>query len=293
MQSGARFECTSCGRCCNRGPEMELGEATRLADVFVTSLLLKVHSLPLSERSEWADQWWRDRKSRIPLRPALAEAERHLRHFANRQVDKRRDRQVFLDISAIVDDEGQGRCPALAGNLCSIYEARPLTCRTVPLHYSRAPSTLRHYLDQFTATPDYQCDSTLSAPVILDGNKVVDRGVMDDRERAIALAKADRRWKERLLDLMGESDRAGAAGLPAYDAVLNNSDKGYATMIPMIVAWRVANEAGLLTREALTELCRKQARLIKGRIARSRPAAQTLLDSLAVYEFELLKAGAG
>ena len=40
-----RFACTSCGRCCDRGPEMELGEATRLADTFITALLFRVHSL--------------------------------------------------------------------------------------------------------------------------------------------------------------------------------------------------------------------------------------------------------
>jgi Fe-S-cluster containining protein len=268
---------------------MELSEATRLADTFVTSLLFRVHSLPVSERSEWAVPWWRDRKSRIPLRPALDEAERHLRHFASRRIDKRRDRQVFFDISAIVDDDGAGRCPALTGSLCGIYETRPLTCRTVPLHYSRAPSTLQTYLDQFTATPDYLCETTALAPVILDGNRVIDPQIRDDREQAVALAKADRGWKERLLSLMDGGDQAAAAGLPTYDAVLNNSDKGYATMLPMIVAWRVAASEGFLSRETLRELCRKQAGLIKSRIARNvaGPVPKELLDSLAVYEFEL------
>ena len=144
-----RFACTSCGRCCDRGPEMELGEATRLADTFITALLFRVHSLPTSDRSAWAAQWWRDRQSRIPLRPALDEAQRHLGAFASRRrVDKMRDRQVFLEISAIVHDGGAGHCPALEANLCGIYDRRPLSCRTVPIHYSRAPSMLQAYLDQ-------------------------------------------------------------------------------------------------------------------------------------------------
>lgn len=280
------FACTACGRCCNRGPEMELSEATMFAGTFVTSLLFKVHSLPISGRSAWAGTWWRNRESRIPLRPALEEAERHLRQFASRRIDRRRDRQLFLDISAIVDDEGQGRCPALVEGLCSIHDARPLTCRTVPLHYSRAPSTLQNYLDNFTATPGYQCDTSDTAPMVLDGNKVAAPQVSADRERAVALAKEDRRWKERLLALMDDRDAAAAAGLPIYDAVLANSDNGYATMLPMIVAWRVALGAGFLSDGEFRTLCRDQAGLISRRITRD-GATQVLLEALALYQAAL------
>lgn len=290
MQSSPqRFACTSCGRCCNRGPEMELSEATALASVFVTSLLLKVHNLPLSDRSAWSDQWWHRRESRIPLRPALEEAQRHLRHFAIRRIDKRRDRQVFLDISAVVEDDGQGRCPALTDGLCGIYDARPLSCRTVPLHYSRAPSTLQTYLDRFAATPDYRCDTTAAAPVIVDGNKVLDPQIAADRERAIALARQDRRWKELLIAMMDDPAQAAAVGLPTYDAVLNNSDEGYATMLPMIVAWRVAHAGGLLSDEELRDVCRNQSDLICSRTAPSKDVR----DALAPYAFELPKPAGG
>jgi len=269
---------------------MELGEATLLADKFITSILFKVHSLPIGDRSEWAGEWWRNRESRIPLRPALDEGQRHLGQFASRRrTDKRRDRQVFLDISAIVDDGGQGRCPALAGYLCSIYETRPLTCRTVPMHYSRAPSTLQSYLDKFAGTPGYKCDTTSSAPIILDGNRVIDPELRGNREKAIAQAKADRRWKEHLVNVMDDDDGAAAAGLPTYDAVLLNSDNGYATLVPMLIAWRIASKESLLSREELRDVCQKQAILIKSRIA-GNAAGQTsegLLDSLAGYELEL------
>jgi Fe-S-cluster containining protein len=272
---------------------MELGEATALAGTFITSLLFRVHSLPTNDRSGWAAEWWRSRGSRIPLRPALDEAARHLGHFTSRRrVDKKRDRQLFLEISAIADDDGQGRCPALADNLCGIYETRPLTCRTVPMHYSRAPSTLGAYLDRFTATPGYRCDTTPDAPVILDGNKVIDVELRDNREQAIACAKADRRWKDRLVELMDDDAQAAAAGLPSYDAVVSNSDNGYASLQPMIVAWRVARQTGLLTAEALTNICRKQAGLIRERIARdaSGRASKERLDLLAMYEAENAKA---
>ena len=265
---------------------MELGEATRLADTFIASLLFRVHSLPVSERSSWAGIWWRDRQSRIPLRPALDEAQRHLGHFTSRRrVDKRRDRQILLEISAIVHDGGAGRCPALHDNLCSVYDRRPLSCRTVPIHYSRAPSMLQAYLDQFTATPGYECDTGPSAPVIVDGNKVVDPDLSHHRDQAVALAKADRRWKQALVELMEDEGRAAAAGLPSHDAVLSASDNGYATVLPMIVAWRVARKVGLLSAEQFSRICALQADLIRTQIARE--SSKELFDLLALYESEV------
>jgi len=296
MQSETRrFACTSCGRCCNRGPEMELSEATSLAGTFVTSLLFKVHSLPASERSGWAKQWWGNRGSRIPLRPALEEARRHLGHFASRRrIDKSRDRQIFLDISAIVDDDGQGHCPALVGDLCGIYESRPVTCRTVPCHYSRAPSTLRNSLDQFTSTSGYKCDTGASAPIILDGNRVIDEAMRIGREQAIEKAKADQRWKDRIVAFLDDGERAARVGLPSFDAIVGNSDRGYATMLPMIVAWRVAAIEGIISPERFEEVCREQAALLKDRIARAGgQVSGELLGALAAYQAEFSKARAG
>ena len=45
-----RFACTQCGQCCNRPPEVELGEAAALADVFVLRLLMRIYSLPRRDR---------------------------------------------------------------------------------------------------------------------------------------------------------------------------------------------------------------------------------------------------
>jgi Fe-S-cluster containining protein len=285
-----RFACTSCGKCCDKGPEMELGEAAALADSFILSVLFKVHSLPLDDRSDYAARWWQQQQSRIPLRPALEEQRRHLSHFASRrQNDKARGRQLLLTISAIAQDEGQGRCPALRDGLCGIYETRPLTCRTVPLHYSRTPSTLRAYLDGFTATPGYRCDSSAQAPLVLDGNRIIAAEVEQVRLAAMERAKKDRVWKDHLLAAMDDEQQARLAELPTYAAVLANTDAGYATLLPMIVAWRVAQHHGLMPRAEMEALCRGQMALIKAAIA-DNPAAERLrelVDLLAVYQFEL------
>lgn len=261
---------------------MELGEATALAGTFITSVLFRAHGLPLNERSKRAVQWWRESGSRVPLRPALEERRRHLARFASRRrSDRRRDREVYLTISAIVDGQGNGPCPALRDGRCGIYEARPLTCRTVPLHYSRPPSTLQAYLDRFTATPGHACDVTTS-PIILDGNAVLSPELRRDRERAAEAARADRTWKEHLLARMDDPALADQAGLPTYDAVLENTDNGYATLAPMIAAWRVAEAHGLLSPQELRIICERQAALMRAEIARS-PAGRSLADLLPLY----------
>lgn len=269
---------------------MELGEAAGLADRFILSVLFKVHSLPLDDRSDYAARWWQEQGSRIPLRPALEEQRRHLSQFASRrQNDKACGRQALLTISAIVQDEGQGACPALREGLCGIYETRPLTCRTVPLHYSRAPSTLRAYLDGFAATPGYRCDTGQEAPVVLDGSRIIAAPVEQVRLEAVERAKQDRVWKDHLLAVMDDEPQARLAQLPTYAEVLANTDAGYATLLPMVVAWRVAERHGLMPRDRLEALCRSQVAMIKDGIA-SNPAPdrlRELVDLLAVYQFEL------
>jgi len=290
-----RFACTACGRCCDKGPEMELGEATALAGTFLTSLLFKVHSLPLDDRSDRARQWWLLQGSRIPVRPALEEQRRHLGLFASRrQADRRRDRQIFLTISATVDDGGRASCPALHDDRCGIYDSRPLTCRTVPLHYSRPPSTLARYLDRFAGTEGYRCDTGADAPLILAGNRIADDGIRAQRDEAVRLARADRAWKDRLLALMDDERLAAAAGLPSYEDVVRNSDDGYASQVPMVVAWRVAEREGMMSSPALGIACRGQAALIRAEIAAGPHGdrLQDLLGNLLVYEQELARLGA-
>ena len=56
-------------------------------------------------------------------------------------------------------------------------------------------------------------------------------------------------------------------------------------MLPMIVAWRIARAENLLSDDELRDVCRKQADLIRRRIAQG-PTSKDLLDTLALYEAE-------
>lgn len=281
-----RFACTACGKCCDRGPEMELGETAALADVFSLSLIFKIHTLPLNERSNWARAWWKTQDTPLGLRPALEEQARRLKIFAaRRHVDRSTERQMFLTLSAIVDDNGAGRCPALSGSRCGVYERRPLTCRTVPLHYSRAPSTLGAYLDQFVATPGYGCE-TATAPAVLAGTDIIAVTVRHAREQAVLVANSDREWKTAIVAVMDDPLSARDAGLPTFSDVLANSGRGYATTAPMLVAWRVALRKGLITQVAFDDACRGQAALLEAARARSGCAHA---ETLSLYRSALLK----
>ncbi|HWE45712.1 MAG TPA: YkgJ family cysteine cluster protein [Caulobacteraceae bacterium] len=289
IDSVRRFACTACGACCNRGPEMELGEATSLASAFVTQLLFKVHSLPLYGRSRRTAQWSALQRSRLPPAEALDEEREHLRNFAARErIDKSKGRSLHLTITALTIDREQGRCPALADRQCSIYPSRPYSCRTVPMHYSRPASVLGGYLESFVGTPEYKCDVSPGAPVVFDGRSIADASVAEARSEALAMVRSEMRWKTAVAALMDDGRDALAAGLPTFDEVLRQSDAGYATVAPMLAAWRIGRDIGVLSPAAFRSVCRDQAALIKAELDRGPglDAAANLVGLLFDYEQE-------
>lgn len=262
---------------------MEIGESLGLADQFLLSLIFKVHSLPRNERGEGGRRWWRTLDTRLGPGAALNEHRRQLEIFAaDRQVDRERDRQLFVTISAIVEDQGKGRCPALQENSCGVYERRPLTCRTVPLHYSRPPSSLAAYLDGFVSTPGYRC-STSEGADILQGDHVLSDEIRRAREEAVRVAERDRDWKDVISGLMKDRASARAAGLPTTGDVITNSDRGYASTVPIFWAWRAAASARLICTVTFADLCAKQIALIEAVSGQWPDRAADLADRARLY----------
>jgi hypothetical protein len=97
------------------------------------------------------------------------------------------------------------------------------------------------------------------------------------------VAKADRRWKDHMVSSMDNAEAANRTGLPTYEAILENTNNGYATLLPMIVAWRVAENGGLISAAELRSICEKQLLLIRREIARL-PSAQDLCGLIPIYE---------
>ena len=278
-----RFACTQCGACCNRAPELELGEAAELADVFVLQLLMRIYSLPRSVSDYLTPDQPRDQTS-----IAFYQTKRLLTAFAASSwpAKVRRDSRAveytqYLSLSVLPLDLGTGACTALAGTRCSIYARRPLSCRTVPLHYSRADAYAARDLDAFVATPGYACTTGDDAPLVIAGNSIIDPAMSNARAEAAVRAQADRRWKAAVVKAM----KAGEHDLPSPRLVEANAASG-ALSAPMLAAWQVAAANGLLTGDTCRALIKTQLATITRRLEQSGlplDTGQTLLEMQRSY----------
>ncbi|MDL2352544.1 MAG: hypothetical protein QFC78_06830 [Pseudomonadota bacterium] len=266
-----RFACTQCGACCNRAPELELGEAGALADMFVLRLMLRIYSLPRSLGDYVSD---------LPRELASAEfyeRKRLLGQFAAASwpAKVQRGSQVveysqYLSLSVLPLDLGTGSCPALEGDSCSIYARRPLSCRSVPLHYSRPAAAAVRDLDAFTSTPGFRCDTGPHAPLVI-ASDIVDPAMLAARTEAVAQAQADARWKAAIVKAM----KAGEHGLPTPREVETNAAMGVLTA-SMLGAWRVAEATRLIKPAEAERLLAAQCLLIERETQRDGLSANAL-----------------
>lgn len=283
-----RFACTACGKCCNRSPEVELSEAAALADIFVFRLMFRLYWLPRSLADVATDE-----------RPASAifyEKKRLLSAFAARKVPVklRRDGKAvdytkYLTLSALSLDTGAGACAALRDKRCGIYDRRPLSCRTVPLHYSRPEALAASDLDAFVSTPGYECDTGEGAEAMIEGGRIVDQATLRPRAEALSIAERDRPWHEAIVRRM----HAGTAALPTLDEVEANAQFGAMTT-SMRIAWQIAAESGFIAPEDCDALIVAQLKLIDrelGGSAYAGDARSTLAEMQAEYRHELTRNG--
>lgn len=276
--SARRFACTQCGRCCNRPPEVELGEAAALADVFAWQVLFRLYSLPRSVADYKADGLPRE-----AVAARFFETRKLLGAFAaynfngKAQVDGAvQQRTFYLTISALAFDPMAANCPALNGTACSIYLRRPLTCRSVPLHYSRARAFAAEDIDRFVTTPGFACATDADAPIVIEEGVVIDPAIAASRTEALAQAQRDGPWKTALVAAM----KRGDPRLPSLAQVQQNAARGALT-VPMLSGWEIAAESGLLGIGDIDALKASQ-RLVLNRLS-SAPAI-TLPAARAIAE---------
>lgn len=285
-----RFACTQCGKCCNRSPEVALSEAAALSDVFVFLLMFRLYWLPraLSDSMEFDT-----RTANAGV--SFYQKKRLLGAFAARKYPTRIWRGgkaveyiKYLTISALALDTGPGGCSALRAERCSIYERRPLACRTAPFHYSRVEASAESDLKAFVETPGYGCDTGDSADVVLEAGRIVDAGIRLARAEALSLAERDRRWSEAIVRRMNAGSPADAP-LPSLDEIEANAPLG-ATTISMRVAWQIAADSGLIGGEECTTLIATQLAVIDRELAVGRctqETRETLAEMRAEYRHQL------
>ena len=261
------FACTQCGQCCSRAPELELGEAAALAEVFVLRLLMRIYSLPRSVSDYLTPDQPRDRAS-----AEFYHTKRLILAFAATSwpAKVRRDGRAveyvqYLSLSVLPLDFGTGACNALDGTHCSIYERRPLSCRTVPLHYSRSEAFATRDLAAFVATPGYACATAADAPLVISQGRITDPAMLAGRADALRQAQADRLWKAAIVKAM----KAGQSGLPSPRRVEAEAARGALTA-SMLAAWSVAEAAGLITQAQAHRHLAAQCNLIHHELLRDR-----------------------
>lgn len=254
-----RFACTQCGKCCNRPPEVELGEASALADVFAWQLMFRLYSLPnsLAGYLTPADQREQASAEYFETRRLLGTFAAYS-YRAKARVDGRlAERSFYLSISALALDLGAGSCSALRDSRCGIYPRRPLSCRTVPLHYSRGLAFAERDFDAFVAIPQHACDTGTSAPALFSNGQIAVPEIVEARVDAARQAEADRPWKQAIVKAM----KRGTFGLPTLGQIEENAGRGVLT-VPMRQAWFVALSAGLIDQAMFDHLIAAQLTLL-------------------------------
>jgi Fe-S-cluster containining protein len=252
------FACTKCGACCDRSPELLLSETFDLADVFVFQMMFRLYTQPLSPLSE------ADRRNPIPFYGQ----KRLLNTFAAKKWNAKLDylgtkvpTTSYLLISALTHDFGIGRCQALKENKCGLYERRPISCRSVPLHYSQPESMLADEFDRFVDTVGYDCDTSESAPLLLRDQTIVSADLLIARSLAVVTAATDNMWARTIAKQLPRTKNENAI-LPSLQEFVDNSHLGVMTT-SMVVGWEIASNLGMLSPATRYQLYHSQIVLIE------------------------------
>ncbi len=263
-----------------------MSEAAALADVFVFRLMFRLYSFPraLSERSGTAQAQAASSSLFYETKRLLAAHAAHSYPVKVRRGDKTVEHINYLMISALSLDTSPGACRALEANQCHIHARRPLGCRSVPLHYSRAEASAEADLQSFVATPGYGCDTSDNAPPVIEAGRIIDPDMRQARTDALTLVERDRPWRKAIVRRM-KSAPPPASGLPSLRDVEANAALGVTTA-SMRVGWEITVETGIISPDKYERLIAAQLTLIEQELAvrmGSRRARGTLLEMRTEY----------
>lgn len=249
-----------------------------MADVFVFRLMFRLYSVPRLPPAASPQQFFETRR-------LLAEHAAHSYPVKVRREGKAVEHINYLMISALSLDTSPGACRALKSQLCGIYDRRPLTCRAVPIHYSRPVATADADLRAFVATPGYGCDTSETAPVVIEGGQVVDSDMRQARADAAVVAERDRPWRKAIVRRMKPAS-SQTAGLPSLRDVEANASIGVTTA-SMRLGWQIASDAGIIGPDEVERVVAAQLALIERELATGlcpESVRKTLLDMRAEYQ---------
>ena len=271
MQRDRHFSCTMCGKCCNRSPEVELTETINLSSDFVFWLCFSTSELPLSIK-DWirthgrldADQ--RDLAAFIARRQLLDE-QSSIR-FTGRSSSWSEAERVrkYVRISALTLDLQSGRCSKLVNKQCGIYDRRPHTCRTVPVHYQLSDPELEPAFDKFASIESFECDTSQHSPMILKNGRLVTEEFARERVAGQTRCYEDKAWREAIAQciLRGEDK---TRKLPSIEEIKGSSCLKV-LLVPIHLAWQIGVDIGVIDEKLYRLSAERQKSLIEALLRR-------------------------
>lgn len=288
-----RFSCTQCGACCNRPPEVALSETLDLAQDFVFRLMFRIYALPNKVEDYNSEALERRINSAVYFqRRRLLSAFCARSWPAEHTEGGRRVRYTkYLMVTALALQTRSGSCSGLNENRCGLYERRPLSCRSVPFHYSHAEALAYQNFDRFVANPKYHCGTDRTADVVLQDGRIIAPEFVAAREMAAETARIDRRWAKAIVGRLPADGEE--ASLPSLLTIEENAPLGVTTT-SMRVAWQISAEVGLLKGHLYQDLAIAQLALINQEIAHGQcnsADAETLLEMQREYSQAIMQQG--
>ncbi len=254
------FACTACGKCCNTPPETTVLEAIGLGDTFVANLVYKLSRVPRQGNEVGS----RD----LVMEGDFAGIDRDLYtrevgaivRRAGVRVGAEPGWDVFLTISVRPWTYASAvACPALdvTNGHCLVHERRPTTCKSVPLGYDVPDALLvpayRAVVARGKELLGYACDTSTSAPVLLQDGVLVSDEYRAAREEGAKLDEGNRALAERLLR---------SKLLPSPRDVLGAMGRGSQVTVTFFGAAIEAHLAGLVDESSLLGFFEAQERVI-------------------------------
>lgn len=253
------FSCTACGRCCQTPPEMTLREALGLGDVFVPALLFKVSHIPQDDNEAGFQRLSVERDfSDLSPRQYAAAARKSVTLEAGIPIAGPHGYQTFLTVTAHAWTYPTPMCPALSENRCTIHARRPFTCKTVPIRYD-VPDILvgRAFRALMKRTKEgadpYLCDTSDTAPVLLEDDRVVDPAYLEDRARGAEATLSEKPFVKALLE---------SPFLPPMSVLVEELARVNMMSAPFSPVVRLAGQAGFVSKEELRRFCEQQVLLL-------------------------------
>lgn len=282
-----RFACTQCGKCCDSSPSIFLNEIEEQADRILFRPSLRIEQVPRSE------QTFSQVVAGMDVRPDPESVSKSLQAYRLRQKSygtpiggKLLGHKAIAYLSITDLSAGHLRqCPFRGADMsCEIHAEKPIICRSVPLPEMPRGPALKEALEKFVSKPGYECDTSESAPFLVENGRIVSE---DYREARAQLSRG------RLEEDLSWIPRATAASLAYYTAftgldhlrlvrIVASGEGGTGFAVPFGLVLFGMVDSGHVSPEEGASILSRQERACEN--MKSRIAAIGLLDKKAPRE---------